>query len=50
MPPSNHNEDGHVSTPTSSALSKRKAKALGINHITLEVGDIDAALEFYGNF
>tara|TARA_A100001037_G_scaffold270731_1_gene265761 strand:+ start:251 stop:703 length:453 start_codon:yes stop_codon:yes gene_type:complete len=25
-----------------------KAKALGINHIVLEVGNIDAALEFYG--
>lgn len=27
-----------------------KAKAVGINHIALEVGDIDAALEFYGQF
>ena len=27
-----------------------KAKAVGINHIALEVGDIDAALEFYGAF
>ena len=26
----------------------RKARAIGINHIALEVGDIDAALEFYG--
>ena len=25
-----------------------KARALGINHIVLEVGDIDEALEFYG--
>ncbi len=25
-----------------------KAKALGINHVVLEVGDIDEALEFYG--
>ena len=25
-----------------------KAKALGINHIVLEVGDIDEALNFYG--
>ena len=25
-----------------------KAKAVGINHVALEVGDIDAALEFYG--
>ena len=27
-----------------------KAKAVGINHIALEVGDIDEALEFYGRF
>jgi len=26
----------------------KKAKALGINHVVLEVGDIDEALEFYG--
>lgn len=26
----------------------RKARALGINHIVLEVGDLDEALEFYG--
>jgi len=25
-----------------------KAKAIGINHVVLEVGDIDEALEFYG--
>ena len=25
-----------------------KARAIGFNHIALEVGDIDAALEFYG--
>jgi len=29
---------------------KKKARAVGINHIALEVGDIDEALEFYGNF
>ena len=28
----------------------KKARAVGINHIALEVGDIDAALEFYGGF
>ncbi len=28
----------------------RRARAVGINHIALEVGDIDAALEFYGAF
>ena len=26
----------------------RKAHAVGFNHVALEVGDIDAALEFYG--
>jgi lactoylglutathione lyase len=25
----------------------KKARALGINHVVLEVGDLDAALEFY---
>ena len=28
----------------------RRARAVGINHIALEVGDIDAALTFYGAF
>jgi len=28
----------------------KKARAVGINHVALEVGDIDAALEFYGSF
>ena len=28
----------------------RKARAVGINHIALEVDDIDEALEFYGRF
>ena len=27
-----------------------KARAVGINHVALEVDDIDAALEFYGAF
>ena len=27
-----------------------KAYAVGINHVALEVGSIDEALEFYGNF
>ena len=27
-----------------------KARAMGINHVALEVGDIDAALKFYGSF
>lgn len=29
-------------------MSMKKARALGINHVVLEVGDLDAALEFYG--
>ena len=28
----------------------KKAKAVGINHIALEVGNIDEALEFYSSF
>jgi lactoylglutathione lyase len=28
---------------------KRKARALGINHVVLEVDDLDKALEFYGS-
>lgn len=28
----------------------RRARAIGINHVALEVGDIDEALEFYGRF
>ena len=30
--------------------SDRKAKAVGINHIALEVGDIDEAMAFYSSF
>lgn len=33
-----------------SAELPRKARAVGINHIALEVGDIDEALAFYGQF
>ena len=33
---------------TSHVKRRRKARALGINHVVLEVGDLDAALEFYG--
>jgi len=29
---------------------KKKARAVGINHVALEVGDIDQALAFYGKF
>lgn len=28
--------------------SETKARALGVNHVVLEVGDLDQALEFYG--
>jgi len=28
----------------------KKARAVGMNHIALEVGDIEEALEFYGGF
>jgi catechol 2,3-dioxygenase-like lactoylglutathione lyase family enzyme len=30
------------------AANVTKARALGINHVVLEVGDLDEALEFYG--
>ncbi len=30
--------------------TSQKARAVGINHVALEVGDIDAALDFYGKF
>jgi lactoylglutathione lyase len=37
--------------PQEEAMSKpRKARAVGINHVALEVGDIEEALEFYGRF
>lgn len=32
------------------ATNSKKAHAVGINHIALEVGDIDQALAFYGAF
>ncbi|MCY3839737.1 MAG: VOC family protein [Gammaproteobacteria bacterium] len=32
------------------ATKHGKACAVGINHVALEVGDIDAALDFYGAF
>jgi len=31
-------------------MTAKKANAVGINHIALEVGDIDEALAFYGSF
>src|SRR5262249_34607496 len=30
------------------ATNEKKARALGINHVVLEVGDLDEALKFYG--
>ncbi len=32
-----------------SDASGKKARALGINHVVLEVGDLDEALKFYGS-
>ena len=32
-----------------SDLGEKKARALGINHVVLEVDDLDKALEFYGS-
>ena len=34
----------------SDSRAARKARAVGINHVALEVGDIDEALAFYGGF
>lgn len=34
----------------STGTDKRRARAVGINHVALEVGDIDEALAFYGGF
>ena len=39
---------GHMTTIENKENSK--AKAVGINHVALEVGDIDEALTFYGRF
>lgn len=30
--------------------SNKKARAVGVNHVALEVGDIEGALKFYGEF
>jgi hypothetical protein len=32
----------------SSMIEARKARAVGFNHVALEVGDIEEALAFYG--
>jgi len=32
------------------ANEPKKARAIGVNHVALEVGDIDEALEFYSGF
>ncbi len=29
-------------------LATRKARAVGVHHVTLKVGDVDEALDFYG--
>ena len=31
-------------------MERKKARAVGFNHVALEVGDIDEALAFYGEF
>ncbi|MEM8949901.1 MAG: VOC family protein [Pseudomonadota bacterium] len=31
-------------------MAPRKARAVGVNHVALEVGDIEGALDFYGRF
>ncbi len=31
-------------------MAETRARAVGFNHVALEVGDIDEALEFYGRF
>jgi lactoylglutathione lyase len=33
---------------SNSAETTRRPKLVGVNHIALEVGDVDAALDFYG--
>jgi catechol 2,3-dioxygenase-like lactoylglutathione lyase family enzyme len=37
-----------MTTDNAPATDAPRARALGINHIVLEVGDLDEALEFYG--
>jgi len=37
-----------IKEETMSDASGKKARALGINHVVLEVGDLDEALKFYG--
>jgi catechol 2,3-dioxygenase-like lactoylglutathione lyase family enzyme len=32
-----------------SAETRKKARAVGINHVAIEVDDVEAALEFYGS-
>ena len=34
---------------TMSEDTPKKARAMGINHVVLEVGDLDQALDFYGS-
>ena len=35
---------------TNAATKPKKGRPLGINHVVLEVDDVDAALDFYGTF
>ncbi len=37
-------------TPDPENTTMTKARAVGINHVALEVGNIDAAIAFYGQF
>ncbi len=52
MPISNRGADsGNQSDRKANQVTmNRKARAVGINHVALEVGDIDEALAFYGEF
>ncbi len=38
-----------MATSKAKTAAAGKARALGINHVVLEVGDLDQALEFYGS-
>ena len=40
----------HPTTMSDDKHPAPRARAVGINHIALEVGDIDEALDFYGSF
>jgi lactoylglutathione lyase len=51
--PSDSTEETAIALPTAATTpdpgaATRKARAVGFNHIALEVGDVDEALAFYG--